>query len=134
MDNPSIVIDIVRVAQGDHGTFGVLLLDGKAFCVTLELPWRSNQRNVSCIPARPYRCQRIHSTRFGNAFLVRDAPNRSHILFHVGNTVGDTSGCILLGQRFGDQMILDSRKAFNAFMTALDGRETFKLTIKECLC
>ena len=128
------IVDVIRVAQSDHGTFGVLLLRGEAFCVTLELPWCDNSRDISCIPTGSYLCQRTQSPRFGDAFAVRKVQGRSHILLHKGNTVGDTSGCILLGQRFGNQMIHDSRPAFNAFMLALDDRATFRLNIKECLC
>ena len=135
MSNPPTEAHIVRVAHdAQQGTFGVLVLREKAFCVTLERPWMDNQRDISCIPLGDYSCQHVQSQRFGDAFVVRDVPGRTHILFHIGNTVEDTSGCILLGQRFDDgkgQMIHDSKKAFDAFMAALDGRETFKLTIQE---
>ena len=128
------IVDVIRVTQSDHGTFGVLVLRGEAFCVTLELPWRDNKRDVSCIPTGSYLCQRTESRRFGDAFLVRNVPERSHILFHKGNWIHETLGCILLGQRFGNHMIHDSRKAFDAFMLALNDRGTFRLNIKECLC
>ena len=42
--------EIVRLEKSADGTFGVLRLDGKVFCVTLELPDRGNKVNVSCIP------------------------------------------------------------------------------------
>lgn len=135
-DSPTVV-DVIRVSQSDQGTFGALVLNGRPFCVTLELPWLDNKRDISCIPEGSYLCQRVESNRFGEAFTVREVPGRTHILLHKGNTVEDTTGCILLGQRFlstgsfGRSMILDSRLAFSAFMDALNGQETFKLVISK---
>ena len=64
---------------------------------TLELPWRNNQRNISCIPTGEYDVTPRHSARFGNHLHVLDVPNRSFILFHVGNWPRNTEGCILPG-------------------------------------
>ena len=80
-------------------------------CVTLELPWLDNQRNVSCIPEGIYTTSRHQSPNFGLCFHVQDVPGRSHILIHAGNYVGsinpktgtpDTRGCILPGKAFAD--------------------------------
>ncbi len=131
MSDSPIIVDIIRVVQSDQGTFGVLLLQGEAFCVTLERDWKNNERNVSCIPLGEYLCQRTKSWRFGDAFMVRKVPGRSHILLHKGNKIKNTSGCILLGRQFGKRRIDKSRKAFNAFMAKLKGKETFKLNIRE---
>lgn len=95
------MLKLIRVSTGDAGTFGVLLKDGVPLCVTLELPWEDNQRNISCIPEGWYQIQKTDSPCFGETFEVRDVPGRSHIIFHVGNTVEDSRGCILLGQRYG---------------------------------
>ena len=44
------MLKLVRVTTGMDGTFGVLIKDGVPLCVTLELPWRDNERSISCIP------------------------------------------------------------------------------------
>ena len=123
------IATLTRIAQNKYGTFSALTLQGEAFCIALELPWHDNLRNFSCIPTGSYICKRIYSPRFRETFVLRDVPNRSHILFHKGNTTKDTSGCILLGQRFGEHMILGSQKAFEAFLIALKDRETFVLNV-----
>ena len=94
-------VEIVRLEKGFDGTFGVLRLDGKVFCVTLELPDLDNEANISCIPAGAYTCRRVDSPAFGRTFEISDVPGRSHILFHAGNVADDTQGCVLLGRYFG---------------------------------
>src|SRR5699024_10790817 len=52
------------------GTNGTLLLRGAPICHTIELPWRGNRTNVSCIPAGRYRLRRTWSQRFGFTLRV----------------------------------------------------------------
>lgn len=131
------VVEIIRIEENhDHGTFGVMKLNKEAFCLTLELRDEENARNLSSIPAQQYFCTRYSSVHFPNTFQVQDVPNRSSILFHAGNTVDDTAGCILIGSSFdkfktGDRCILNSGLTFKRFMNALVGYDRFVLTIKE---
>ncbi|WP_272701484.1 DUF5675 family protein [Desulfovibrio sp. Fe33] len=128
-------VDIVRLEKGEEGTFGVLRLDGRVFGVTLEPQERGNRVGMSCIPAGIYTCNRVDSPAFGNTFEVADVPGRTHILFHPGNVVGDTRGCILLGSRFGEiggeRGILDSRAAFGEFLARCAGERAFRFEITE---
>lgn len=98
------MIELRRIAELPDATLGVLLFDCVPRLVTLELPWQNNERNVSRIPAGRYTIERTISPRFGRSWLVKDVPNRSHILFHRGNKPEDTEGCILVGFRFGDTL------------------------------
>lgn len=126
-------VEMVRLEQGDQGTFGVLRLDGKVFCVTLEPPDNGNMENVSCIPEGVYTCRRVESPAFGNTFEITDVPGRSHILFHAGNVSNDTRGCVLLGRQFGqlgsDRAVLRSGDAVRAFLEQCSGMESFPLQI-----
>ncbi|WDP86148.1 MAG: hypothetical protein HUN05_14280 [Desulfobacter sp.] len=45
---------LIRVEESDQGTLGVLVLDGQAFCCTLEPPNIGNRQNLSCIPCGHY--------------------------------------------------------------------------------
>lgn len=124
-------LTLVRLQTSDQGTLGRLIShDGNFQCLTLELPWRENQFNISCIPAGTYPAKPQHSPRFNKTLYRLDdsetAP-RSAILIHAGNTAGDTSkgyqsdaqGCILLGEStglIGKQLaILNSKNAIKAF-------------------
>lgn len=69
---------------------------------TLELPWRDNARNISRIPEGVYKVRKRYSQRFGDHFEVLGVPDRTLILFHVGNFPDDTDGCILPGLSLED--------------------------------
>lgn len=125
---------LYRLEKSDAGTFGALVFDGHALCVTLEPPDLGNQSDISCIPEGRYRCEPVYSPHFGNTYAVTDVPNRTHILFHSGNLCRDTHGCILLGRKFGqlgnERAVLVSRKACEEFMTRA-GVEPFDLRIAD---
>ena len=128
-------VEIVRLEKGFDGTFGVLRLDGKVFCVTLELPDLDNEANISCIPAGAYTCRRVDSPAFGRTFEISDVPGRSHILFHAGNVADDTQGCVLLGRYFGllgqSRGVLQSRLTFRDFLERCSEVESFQFYIEE---
>lgn len=71
-------------------------------CKSLELPDRSNQRNISRIPEGRYRCIVRWSKKFSWHYHVEDVDGRSWILIHFGNYYTDIRGCILLGNDFVD--------------------------------
>jgi len=125
-----IVLTLKRLTSSVKGTTGVLIKDDWPLCVTLEDPWRNNQQHISCIPEGTYKCKKIHSPKFGPTYEITSVPDRTHILFHCGNTVQDTSGCILLGTSFGFSGIRDSRHAFMKFYNLMEEREEFLLEIK----
>jgi len=130
------VVELIRLEDRNHyGTFGVLKIDKEVFCVTLEPPDRLNRVNVSCIPAKQYRCTRVMSPTFGETFEVMNVPGRSHILFHAGNVLADTAGCIILAQHYGklagDRAVLNSGATFHVFMGMMQDENIFHLTITE---
>lgn len=128
-------MDLIRVGQSEAGTFGVLRIGQIPFALTLEQPWRDNQTNISCIPPTEYICRRIHSNKFGETFEVQGVERRSHILFHKGNTMADTQGCILVGEEFSTNqaapILAASAKGYGEFMAKLTGLDEFTLRILE---
>ena len=54
-------------------------------CKTLELPWKDNQHNISCIPENKYYCEKHIRPSGAKSFLVKDVPDRTDILIHSGN-------------------------------------------------
>lgn len=130
------LVSIVRIEESSDGTFGVLSLAGRAFCVTLECPNMDNRQFVSCIPAGRYSCRRVLSPRHGHTFEITGVPGRDAILFHRGNIAEDTSGCILLGRRFGSlgshRGILASSDAMDEFLATLAGEDSFDVEIVGC--
>jgi hypothetical protein len=130
-----MVLDLIRVGQSPRGTFGVLRHGQVPFVLTLERPWQENEPNLSCIPPGHYVCQRIRSLKFGVTFEVQHVPDRAHVLFHSGNTLEDTRGCILVGEEFSGTwdkpMLASSQRGFTEFLAMLDGANAFELHIME---
>jgi hypothetical protein len=115
------------------GTFGVLLEENIPFALTVERPWLSNQKGISCIPGGSYSCRRVDSPKFGNTFEVVGVSDRSEILFHKGNVDEDSHGCIIIGEQFeslnGKIAVLASAKGFSEFLDRLKDRVFFTLEI-----
>lgn len=125
-------IIIVRDSYGEECTLGKLYLDGVPVCETLELPWRDNTPRASCIPKGTYPV--VFRKEAGSKYKYRHlhvlhVPNRSLILFHIGNTAADTLGCILPGLRRGKNAVLSSALAFDKLMGLLKGSREIELTI-----
>ena len=86
-----------RFCNSEFGVFGDLILPDGQVLKTVERPWHDNQPSVSCIPAGIYECAPRPYYRGGyKAVEVKDVLNRSHILFHRGNTMRDVRGCIAI--------------------------------------
>lgn len=125
---------LIRYYQNDKVTLGLLNfidIDHKPI-FTLELPWRNNAENESCIPKSIYNCTFTRSPSFGEVYAVNDVTNRSHILIHVGNYTRDTKGCILVGLGTSNvdvPMVQHSRKAL-AYIMEITKKEDFQLEIK----
>lgn len=105
--------------------------------MTLELPWKDNERNISCIPEGDYLVWKMRPNRKRKYqyFWVQDVPGRDSILWHPGNYTRQILGCILPGEELIDMdndNIIDitnttiTLKILTALMP-----EKFKLTIEK---
>ena len=91
-----VVMKLVRTHSA-KGTAGVLTV-GELTLATVELPWKGNGTNVSCIPEGEYEYEVKHSNRWNRKVVwLLSVPNRTAIQMHVGNDVRHTQGCILVG-------------------------------------
>lgn len=130
------ILEILRLEEHARwGTFGILRIQKQVFCVTLEPPDILNRPHESSIPAQQYMCHKCHSPTFGETWKVMNVPDRVYVLFHAGNVVENTSGCILLAKHYGrlkgDRAVLNSGETFKKFMAALAGYNQAHLTITE---
>jgi hypothetical protein len=128
-------LDLIRFESTDSATFGVLMLGTRAFCLTLERPWKQNMREVSCIPEGTYLCKPVNSPHFGPTWEIQGVPGRANILFHKGNYATDSKGCILLGKCIADfpegRGISQSKEAFLEFSRKLAVFHEIFLTIRK---
>ncbi len=105
-----------------EGTNGTLKCDGKFICFTIELPWRNNERRISCIPEGKYFIIKRNSQKFKSHFILLGVPNRSLILIHpANNAMKELNGCIApVTKLSGPGMGLFSRAAFLRLKSVLE--------------
>ena len=126
----------IRDIFTDESTIGNLYLNGEWMCDTLELPYRDNQRSISCIPAGQYkvrlRTAKESATRNYLHLLIEDVKDRKYILVHIGNFPKDTRGCILVGIGREQDRVKNSTLAMDLLMKEILnlGGTNINLTIK----
>ncbi len=127
------------VQSADGPTFGTITnqADGSVMVpVTLELPDRGNQPDVSRVVAGTFTFHRTQSHDIGyEVFETQEIPGRSGIAVHILNVMGETKGCIGTGEEQGEldgqPAILESKKAFDLFMGMLTGIDSFVMEIRD---
>ncbi|MBK9980805.1 MAG: hypothetical protein IPP15_00010 [Saprospiraceae bacterium] len=129
---------LIRESVNTHNTKGKLELfnnnGNKIYeCLTLELPFKDNQRYISSIPAKEYEVEKHESEKLGPVLHILDVENRSQIYFHIGNHVdgeggkNQVEGCILVGDRYidiypydGIEDIVNSGETMKKILNLLD--------------
>lgn len=96
--------------------------DGRIFFTTFE---------DKPIPAGTYICRLLPHPIHGVCWEVCDVPNRTGILFHVGNDATDSEGCILVGFGFSGPAITFSADAYKRFRQFLAARREFSLVVAD---
>lgn len=129
-------LQLVREYHPD-GTNGELLLDGARVCYTIELPWKNNQRQVSCIPEGKYSLRRRYTPRFGWHLWVENVPGRDGILIHAANdALREIKGCIapvteLTGHGKGIFARMALKKLITLVNPVLDQHQPLFLIVKQ---
>ena len=86
---------IVNRSYYSGGTNSTLTINGNFIGFIIELPWKDNKRNESCIPEGTYTLKPRWSKRFGHHLLVCKVPDRSLILIHPANNAqNELEGCL----------------------------------------
>lgn len=138
-----------RERSRGNATIGLLFVDGKHTCNTLEDVVRAdpdpstpqNEGKVygeTAIPAGRYRVGVTMSQRFQRPLpLLYDVPGFEGIRIHPGNKAVDTHGCILPGMMAANdgQSVSESRVAFGVVFDKIndalqDGQEVW-ITIED---
>jgi hypothetical protein len=70
---------------------------------TLELPWKDNMPDISCIPPGIYGYEKWYSPTFKTTVIrLLHVPGRTNILIHPANFVRQLRGCIAPGLSMKD--------------------------------
>ena len=114
--------------QTDEITLGILTY-GDFKCFTLELPWRDNEINVSCIPqALAYQGDKHKSPANGDVIAINNVINRTYIQIHSANFLRQLRGCIAVGDSIkfldGDKLpdVTNSKSTLKALLKVLPER------------
>ena len=104
-------LQVVRTQFGKDATNGMLFIDGKFECYTLEDQYQAVKvMHETCIPEGTYDIKfrktggfhAKYSERYKNArygmLHIQDVPGFTYILIHTGNTDEHTSGCLIVGE------------------------------------
>ncbi|MBT0812845.1 hypothetical protein KIH41_16280 [Litoribacter ruber] len=118
------------------GTNGTMTIEDFKLCHTIELPWKRNEKEFSCIPEGVYVLEKRFSERHGWHIALKDVPGRSLILIHSANNAGkELKGCIAPVTKLkGEGIGLQSRHAFEKLKemiySVIDGGEEVILEIR----
>lgn len=135
------IVYLIRIDTNEQGTRGIWITEDFE-CCSLELPWKNNAPNISCVPSGQYDVKMRFSRKFGNVYWVTNVDGRSWILVHSGNLAGDVKkgykshvqGCILLGKKWGylsgQRAVLCSKPTVLSFQKYME-EKPFKLNIYE---
>ena len=148
-------LTLVRTDRQPNYTIGSLFINGEFFCYTLE---DTDRYLTSDMPLEDIQSKKIYgktaipkgvyfidmntvSTKFKDRLWAKpydgklprllNVPGYEGILIHVGNTVEDTSGCILVGTEYSDGFLRNSASAFASLMSVLTNtKEPIIITIQ----
>lgn len=115
------------------GTNGYVFSGEHLVCFSIELPWRANKRNVSCVLEGRFEVVKRYSERFNWHLALKDVEGRDGILFHPANdALNELEGCIApVSMLSGMGTGVYSRKANEKLVfDALDRKELVFITIK----
>ena len=118
------------------GTNGIIFNGAQHVCRTIELPWKHNEKQVSCIPEGRYELRDRYSKKYGSHLILHGVKGRSYILIHPANSaLQELKGCIApvtdhSGPGRGTQSRIAMAKLQQLFYSCLEQAEAVFLTIR----
>jgi len=131
-----MILELIRTYY-PRGTNGEIRFNNEQLCYTIELPWKNNEHNISCIPEGNYPLQKRCSEHFGWHLQVMNVPDRVLILIHPANdALKELKGCIapvtiLTGEGKGDSSVGMLTKLKMMIYPVLNKGEEVILSIKK---
>ena len=137
-------LKIIRIKSNKDFTEGSLYINGVYFCDTLEDKDRGLIQSMSvctiktikvyaetCIPYGTYKVVLSMCNRFKTVLPeILQVKGFTGIRIHSGNNKEDSAGCILVGRKCSDGMVIDSRKTLNALMNIIKNEKSLSLKIE----
>lgn len=128
MEKISLILN--RVHPTDTYIIGTLAFNGEYFSDTMELAWKDNQNDISCVPKGSYKVIMMDSPHFGRPLPhLIGVSGRDKIMIHDGSFPADTEGCILVGKNSAKGILTQSRDASDRLNALLADCPDISITI-----
>lgn len=125
-------LTLKRDILADGYTLGLLSVDGKPYCYTVEDKVREGVKipGKTAIPYGRYKVIVNMSNRFKKLMpLLIDVPGFEGVRIHSGNTAEDTEGCIIVGKIRTEKGVRDSRDVAQQLTELLKAQTVVYLSI-----
>jgi hypothetical protein len=107
-----MLLELFEIANTANSTASLMAVDGRPLCFVVEDgPREKKVKHETRIPAGVFKILprkegsffTQYSKNFGHKFVLhlQDVPGFEFILIHIGNTIKDTSGCLLVNRFVG---------------------------------
>lgn len=126
---------LIKRTYHKKGTNGILMVNDKPFCFTIELPDKNNAQQKSCIPEGKYLLKKRYNEDRGDHLLLTGVQGRDLILIHpANNALKELRGCIapvstLTGPGCGDSSRVPFEKLVKVVYAAMAKKEEVWLRI-----
>lgn len=140
--NMMSLLRLIRYNHHSSATVGDLIFPCGTVLKSLELPWLDNQNYVSCIPIGIYQVKkrmspvvkRTSKGKYEEGFEICNVPNRTFVMFHIGNFPRNSDGCVLTGEtegfHDGAPAVWNSGVAFDRFMELMEKHKITHISIE----
>lgn len=126
----NVRLELKTVAVLPEGCFSVLVWDGVPFAVSVE---RTFDDGKPVITNGKFLCKRDFYHKGGYATYEIIIDDHDRVLFHKGNAETDSSGCIIVAEKFGAlnaaPAVLESKEGFTEFMFLANGIDSFGMEV-----
>ena len=113
----------------------ICLIVSLGFADTLEpktIDWSKEEKTLgkTAIPEGTYKVEMRYSTKFKTQMpFLQNVPHFEGIMLHVGNSVRDSRGCILVGTRTFPSVLTHSRDAVNRLILLIEEHKGESITV-----
>lgn len=124
----TLKLTLKRTLRDAEKTIGELYINGFKLCDTLEDTYREIKiPKETCIPNGYYQVILETSTKSKSGFLplLLNVPNFTDIRIHTGTSIGDTDGCILVGDYKNNEWTANGRYVTDLMRAIQSYKETF---------
>ncbi len=130
-------LTIIRYLFTKEYTMGKLYIDDVLICDTLEDAYRGDDLKYkkvagqTCIPCGQYEVRMTESPKFKRVLPeIINVSFFTGIRIHNGSTNKDTQGCILVGKKQKDGVLINSRDTLNYLVNSLSMNKPITLDVK----